>query len=331
MSLIAKARTKQHNNKIKEAFRNEEGAIDLASIMVGIIVIGLIGGVIAATVFAVIPWAQDNAAKQQLDAVVTAQSAKAGMNDGKYSTDLGSFLDTSSAKVGIRSNNNDCYGAFVTSSSGNTYYVSSGKSQPVKIAANAAWPATKPTGYPVACSWPGSKSAAVDAVQVQNFILNSSFELNKNDAQSAGNVGKSSVRLASSTAHSGEYVMRVTRNNVDDFFAYTYNTTTLEPGDYVFSMQVRSSSPVSLGSYAETYMWPQAYGIEKGPDITSSGEWQTITQKIKIGTSTFARLGFIQTGTIPTGVPLTEHVEVDSVQLVKSTGNFAADTSFKGL
>jgi hypothetical protein len=331
MSLIAQARTKQHNNQVKEAFRNEEGAIDLASIMVGIIVIGLIGGVIAATVFAVIPWAQDNAAKQQLDAVVTAQSAKAGMNDGKYSTDLGSFLDTSSAKVGIRSNNNDCYGAFVTSSSGNTYYVSSGKSQPVKIAANAAWPATKPTGYPVACSWPGSKSAAVDAVQAQNFILNSSFEVNKNDAQSAGNVGKSSVRLASSTAHSGEYVMRVTRNNVDDFYAYTYNTSTLETGDYIFSMQVRSSSPALLSSYAETYMWPQAYAIEKGPEITSSGEWQTITQKITIGTPTFARLGFRQVGTIPTGVPLTEYVEVDSVQLVKSTGDFAADTSFKGL
>lgn len=61
-------------------FRSSKAAIDLASIMVGIIVIGLIGGVIAATVFAVIPWAQDNAAKQQLDAVVQAQSAHAGLS-----------------------------------------------------------------------------------------------------------------------------------------------------------------------------------------------------------------------------------------------------------
>lgn len=59
----------------KQLFRNEKGAIDLASIMVGIIVIGLIGGVIAATVFAVIPWVQDKAAKQQLDSVSMAQSA----------------------------------------------------------------------------------------------------------------------------------------------------------------------------------------------------------------------------------------------------------------
>jgi len=61
-------------------FRNEEGAIDLSSIMVGIIVIGLIGGVIAATIFAVIPWTQDNAAKQQLDSVSSAESAYMGLS-----------------------------------------------------------------------------------------------------------------------------------------------------------------------------------------------------------------------------------------------------------
>ena len=65
---------------VREAFKNEEGAIDLASIMVGIIVIGIIGGVIAATVFAVIPWAQDNAAKGVLDSVATAESAYRGFS-----------------------------------------------------------------------------------------------------------------------------------------------------------------------------------------------------------------------------------------------------------
>jgi len=70
---------------VREAFKNEEGAIDLASIMVGIIVIGIIGGVIAATVFAVIPWAQDNAAKGVLDSVATAESAYRG-----FSAEIGS-------------------------------------------------------------------------------------------------------------------------------------------------------------------------------------------------------------------------------------------------
>ena len=76
-----KIREKQVScTSMKAAFYNEDGAIDLASIMVGIIVIGLIGGVIAATVFAVIPWAQDNAAQQQLDSIHTAQNAYFGLS-----------------------------------------------------------------------------------------------------------------------------------------------------------------------------------------------------------------------------------------------------------
>lgn len=55
--------------------RNPRAAIDLASIMVGVLVIGIIGGVISATLFAVIPWAQDEAAKQRLQAVSMAESA----------------------------------------------------------------------------------------------------------------------------------------------------------------------------------------------------------------------------------------------------------------
>jgi surface protein len=42
--------------------------------MVGIIVIGVIAGTIAATVFAVIPWSQDAAARQDLDSVRTAEA-----------------------------------------------------------------------------------------------------------------------------------------------------------------------------------------------------------------------------------------------------------------
>jgi type II secretory pathway pseudopilin PulG len=80
MSILSQAKAKATRGNVKEAFKNEAGAIDLASIMVGIIVIGLIGGVIAATVFAVIPWAQDNAAKQQLDSISSAQSAYIGLS-----------------------------------------------------------------------------------------------------------------------------------------------------------------------------------------------------------------------------------------------------------
>lgn len=73
--------------KIRPVFRSNQGAIDLASIMVGIIVIGLIGGVISATIFVVIPWAQDHAAKEQLVAVSSAQNAHAGLSaSGEFSS-----------------------------------------------------------------------------------------------------------------------------------------------------------------------------------------------------------------------------------------------------
>lgn len=63
---------------MREAFFNEEGAVDLASIMVGIVVIGIVAGAIAATVFAVIPWSQDKTAKSELNNVATAESAYIG-------------------------------------------------------------------------------------------------------------------------------------------------------------------------------------------------------------------------------------------------------------
>jgi type II secretory pathway pseudopilin PulG len=100
MSILANAKAKAARGNVKEAFKNEAGAIDLASIMVGIIVIGLIGGVIAATVFAVIPWAQNNAAKQQLDSVVSAQSAYLGLSaDGAQTGVTGSTINSYGSKA----------------------------------------------------------------------------------------------------------------------------------------------------------------------------------------------------------------------------------------
>ena len=60
---------------LRAAIGSTRGAIDLTSIMTGVLVLGIIGGVIAATVFAVIPWSQDDAAKGNLAAVGTAERA----------------------------------------------------------------------------------------------------------------------------------------------------------------------------------------------------------------------------------------------------------------
>ena len=101
-SLIAKSNTaKARVASIKErggvlaVLKTEGGAIDLASIMVGVLVIGIIGGVIAATVFAVIAWSQDNAAKQALDSVKTAESVQYSFSSGNGKAVYGSdsFLE----------------------------------------------------------------------------------------------------------------------------------------------------------------------------------------------------------------------------------------------
>ena len=54
--------------------KSSKAAIDLASIMVGIVVIGVIVGVVLTTVFAIIPWAQQKAREIQLNNLHSATS-----------------------------------------------------------------------------------------------------------------------------------------------------------------------------------------------------------------------------------------------------------------
>ena len=130
-------------------FRNEDGAIDLASIMVGIIVIGMIGGVIAATVFAVIPWTQDNAAKQQLDSLVSAENAYMGLSSAVPSPlpagyIANSFADspglananllaTNQSYCAVTVNNGKNYQGYSASASGTIFSVSDSNTKPASF------------------------------------------------------------------------------------------------------------------------------------------------------------------------------------------------------
>lgn len=143
-----KLQEKLNSGSIKEAFKNDQGAIDLASIMVGIIVIGIIGGVIAATVFAVIPWAQDNAAKATLKNVATAESAYRGFSAEKgvdaYANDVelrtgafGNLFDATkfpglTIDTTGQTTTTPYYKASVTSSTGN-FFVSENGADPQKV------------------------------------------------------------------------------------------------------------------------------------------------------------------------------------------------------
>ena len=121
----------KRNGGLKAALRSPAGAIDLASIMVGVI-----GGVIAATVFAVIPWSQDEAAKGALDSVRTAESVQFAMSTGDGDatylsmTDLattsaaGEALIQASAMVFITASASD-YTAVTRSDSGKYYSIAS--------------------------------------------------------------------------------------------------------------------------------------------------------------------------------------------------------------
>lgn len=133
---------------IQKVLKNTRAAIDLASIMVGIIVIGIVGAIIAATVFAVIPWAQDKAAASVMDSIETAETAYYGFSADPDSELEEGFTDKQGLIAFVEQGNNSegllpesnlydvragvstsgsaaCWGAVVFSDSGKYYYSSS--------------------------------------------------------------------------------------------------------------------------------------------------------------------------------------------------------------
>ena len=165
-SNAAKARVASIKERggVLAVLRTQGGAIDLASIMVGVLVIGIIGGVIAATVFAVIPWSQDNAARQVLDSVKTAESVQYSFSSGSgkavYGTDAflegttnaagKSLLQTNTAVKIVISNDGLHFVAISASQTGTKFYsTDDGKA----ASQTAPTVAVDSTGSPVAGSY----------------------------------------------------------------------------------------------------------------------------------------------------------------------------------
>ena len=69
---IAAAR-RRARGRASLAFRNENGAFDLPSILVGVLVVAVMALGVMAVVFGIIPFAQDKSAEQNLAAINTAQ------------------------------------------------------------------------------------------------------------------------------------------------------------------------------------------------------------------------------------------------------------------
>jgi surface protein len=133
-------------SSLHQISKSSRAAIDLASIMVGIIIIGLIGGVIGATVFAVIPWTQDKAAKQQLESIHTAENAFFGLNSDtnavlKNTTVRSTFADSTQLSANdllvegqtycvTKIDSGKGYNAYVRSASGKVFAASNVDQQP---------------------------------------------------------------------------------------------------------------------------------------------------------------------------------------------------------
>lgn len=182
MKSVPEKHAQRYRTRIRDAFLNEAGAIDLASIMVGIVVIGLIGGVIAATVFAVIPWTQNNAAKQQLDSIVSAQNAYMGLSSASasplpagytansYTDSTGlaaaNLLTTNSKYCAIPIDGGKGFQAFAYSSNGVVWSVSNSNTKPTELSPASLPPECKDIAPPLPPPPPPTRPADVNATGI---------------------------------------------------------------------------------------------------------------------------------------------------------------------
>lgn len=131
--LIVRAR-----QRLRLVLASSAGAFDLTSVLVGAAVVGVLVGGTAAVLFGLIPYAQDQAARQSLDAVKTAQGVTK-VQGGRFAS-LAS-LETSglagTAGVGtVTDADGSCYVAVAKSDTGRTYLATSSSPTPVEVYGN---------------------------------------------------------------------------------------------------------------------------------------------------------------------------------------------------
>lgn len=69
-------------NRLTTLLRSMRGAFDLPSIITAVVVVGILAAGVLVAIFGVIPWSQDNAAKQDLAAVRTAEGTHVSKDSG---------------------------------------------------------------------------------------------------------------------------------------------------------------------------------------------------------------------------------------------------------
>jgi len=289
------------NHMILTKLRNEKGALDLGSIMVGVVVLGILSAIVSATIFAVIPWAQDGAAKAQLNALVKAQETNAALKNGVYTADLGDVFNTAEAKITLYSDESNCYGAFIKSDSGKVFYTSSTQTAPgVIVKPKLEWPATKPSDYPADCVWPTSGGPITgkpyvnlatnpSSEAVTGSTVNARVNLHTHPTPYSSSLSAYSTTASGSIPTSGSQVTGETpvgnifyRNTVNGAAPSWYRVNTAPtipvgttgstnyiPGAYyTFSMYGRVSLPKTVTAVV---IWKKADGSTEQKDSSGRG------------------------------------------------------------
>jgi len=163
---------------IAKLVTSSRGAIDLTSILVAVIIVGLISGVVSVSVFAVIPWTHDNAAKTHLGSIAVAQASYKGAYEkyGDYKELVKEeLLPVRETTCSVTSNQGRTYTSATQSPTGKVFINTNTVSQPWQAAVGETTclgtvkenngleplpPATEPTPtVPTVTPKPGTESS----------------------------------------------------------------------------------------------------------------------------------------------------------------------------
>lgn len=149
-----------------EELRDESGAFDLPSILVGVVVVGVLTAGVLASIFGVIPFSQNKAAKQDISAVTTAQGVTKAQN-GVYET--GAQLVTRKLlpeldplKVDSKPTSSGGWATAAKAASGNVFLSTDANPEPLDVTGvEVTSPAVAPTvGTPTTSTVNGTLPAA---------------------------------------------------------------------------------------------------------------------------------------------------------------------------
>ena len=307
---IARVRKKTmtHYN-LKDSFRNEDGAIDLASIMVGIMVIGLIGGVIAATTFSVIPWSQDNAAKQQLESIHTAQNAYFGINaDPSQILTAGQTSNTFTDSAGLDNadllTTDDSY-CVVPLSGGKDYQAYSKSGSGTVFTASNSNKKAVPVVAPITDGCSALSPANLAPIATPGYQIIKTYDYEKGLSGWAANTGYGSGAAVTGVGGGYNGTKGMITSNSSGYSAGVFqNTQTVfQTGKkYKLTAWVK----VNINSQYTDLRVANSFGISSGGSVkrisaTTNGQWQKLTYDFTgIGNS----LLYVSEAS-PVGVPVT--------------------------